>query len=93
MNQYGGLKPEQPSCVDLSEFDQNYYDMESLGLKECGSLAIVLVAGGLGERLGYEGIKIDIFLICNELGTGRAEPTNMAAKNFNLPVWQSLACP
>ena len=34
--------------------------MEELGLKELEKLGLVLIAGGLGERLGYSGIKIDL---------------------------------
>lgn len=34
--------------------------MEDLGVNELPYLGIVLIAGGLGERLGYSGIKIDL---------------------------------
>ncbi len=34
--------------------------MEQLGLQELSKLGLVLIAGGLGERLGYSGIKIDL---------------------------------
>lgn len=34
--------------------------MEAEGLKELPHLGLVLIAGGLGERLGYSGIKIDL---------------------------------
>ena len=33
--------------------------MENEGLKELHKTGFVLIAGGLGERLGYSGIKID----------------------------------
>ena len=36
----------------------DYY--EELGLKELHKTGFVLIAGGLGERLGYSGIKIDL---------------------------------
>jgi UDP-sugar pyrophosphorylase len=39
-----------------------------LGWKEIQNTAFVLVAGGLGERLGYPGIKISIPM---ELLTGK----------------------
>jgi UDP-N-acetylglucosamine pyrophosphorylase len=29
-------------------------------MKELGSVGFVLVAGGLGERLGYEGAKVSL---------------------------------
>jgi hypothetical protein len=32
--------------------------MEALGLEAASRLGFVLVAGGLGERLGYSGIKV-----------------------------------
>lgn len=35
-------------------------EMEELGLKELEKVGLVLIAGGLGERLGYSGIKIDL---------------------------------
>lgn len=31
--------------------------MEQLGLQELSKLSFVLMAGGLGERLGFSGIK------------------------------------
>ena len=34
--------------------------MERLGIEELGKVAFVLIAGGLGERLGYSGIKIGL---------------------------------
>ena len=34
--------------------------LEALGMQEVGSAAFVLVAGGLGERLGYSGIKVEL---------------------------------
>ena len=34
--------------------------LEELGVREAGSAAFVLVAGGLGERLGYSGIKVKL---------------------------------
>ena len=33
---------------------------ESIGLRELHKTGFVLIAGGLGERLGYSGIKIDL---------------------------------
>ena len=39
-----------------AEFDE----MEELGLQELSKLCFVLIAGGLGERLGFSGIKISL---------------------------------
>ena len=34
--------------------------MEQLGLQELSKLCFVLIAGGLGERLGFSGIKVSL---------------------------------
>ncbi len=59
-NSFEGFVPHQPNSVDLTAFDETYDHYESLGKKQFSKLAVVLVAGGLGERLGYNGIKLDI---------------------------------
>lgn len=59
-NPFEGCTPESPDIIDLTSFGPDYDAMESLGLAEFAHTAVVLVAGGLGERLGYHGIKLDI---------------------------------
>jgi UDP-sugar pyrophosphorylase len=59
-NPFEGCIPLQPDSVDLSTFGPEYDKAESTGLQCLADTAIVLVAGGLGERLGYNGIKLDI---------------------------------
>ena len=59
-NPFEGYVPEQPGIVNLTAFGPEYLEAESLGFKALGETAVVLVAGGLGERLGYHGIKLDI---------------------------------
>lgn len=59
-NPFAGFVPEQPDKVDLTEFDADYDRYEAIGVEHFDKTAFVLVAGGLGERLGYSGIKIDI---------------------------------
>ena len=59
-NPFAGYAPEEPDLVDLSNFGPAYEEAEGVGLKSLAETAIVLVAGGLGERLGYHGIKLDI---------------------------------
>lgn len=59
-NPFEGFVPQQPDKVDLTRFDQNYDHFEAVGQKQFAKTAVVLVAGGLGERLGYSGIKLDI---------------------------------
>ena len=59
-NPYRGFVPHNPTTVDLSHFNEFYLNAEERGFKHAGQLAFILVAGGLGERLGYSGIKINI---------------------------------
>jgi len=59
-NPFEGCTPEQPDLVDLSGFGPDYDEAEAAGLKCFAETSVVLVAGGLGERLGYHGIKLDI---------------------------------
>ena len=40
--------------------DGNYFTSEEAGMREIAHCAFVLVAGGLGERLGYGGIKVEL---------------------------------
>ena len=59
-NPFEGFVPHQPDKVDLTHFNAAYDHYEALGKAHFGKTAVVLVAGGLGERLGYSGIKLDI---------------------------------
>ncbi len=59
-NPFEGLSPEQPEKVDLTEFTTDFEKYEAIGARQFNKVGIVLVAGGLGERLGYNGIKLDI---------------------------------
>jgi UDP-sugar pyrophosphorylase len=59
-NPFEGFVPEHPDAVDLTRLDDAYDRYEALGVKQFEKTGIVLVAGGLGERLGYNGIKLDI---------------------------------
>lgn len=47
-----------PSGEVLAFGDDNFIMFEEVGVKEARKAAFVLVAGGLGERLGYKGIKV-----------------------------------
>ena len=67
VNPLDGWSPHVPQGetfeLGTSEFDQ----VEKLGLNEIGKCGFVLVAGGLGERLGYGDIKVRItikILLC-----------------------------
>lgn len=59
-NPLEGWIPEIPEGVSLDIQSDSYLSYEKLGLQEVGSCGFVLVAGGLGERLGYSGIKIEL---------------------------------
>jgi UDP-sugar pyrophosphorylase len=60
VNPFDKFKPEVPHGFDLKPGDALYDEMEEIGLGELGKVGFVLIAGGLGERLGYSGIKIDL---------------------------------
>ncbi|WP_028975396.1 UTP--glucose-1-phosphate uridylyltransferase [Spirochaeta cellobiosiphila] len=60
VNPYDGYIPSQPEVQDLTSLDAHYEALEQRGLEHINKTAFVLVAGGLGERLGYTGIKLDI---------------------------------
>ncbi|MBA0667862.1 hypothetical protein Goklo_000879 [Gossypium klotzschianum] len=57
-NPYDGFTPSVPTGEVLSFGDDNFIKYEEAGVKEAQNAAFVLVAGGLGERLGYNGIKV-----------------------------------
>lgn len=57
-NPFEGFIPSVPSGEVLTFGDDNFVMFEEIGVKEARKAAFVLVAGGLGERLGYKGIKV-----------------------------------
>ncbi|KAL8198015.1 hypothetical protein R6Q57_029934 [Mikania cordata] len=57
-NPFDGFKPSVPSGEILTFGDDNFIKYEETGVKQVQNAAFVLVAGGLGERLGYNGIKV-----------------------------------
>lgn len=50
-----------PKGEVLTFGDDNFINFEDAGIREAHKAAFVLVAGGLGERLGYNGIKVKQF--------------------------------
>ncbi len=60
LNPFEGFVPERPDRVNLTALDAEYDRCEALGVAHFAKMGIVMVAGGLGERLGYGGIKIDM---------------------------------
>ena len=59
-NPLKGWRPEVPKGIQVSPFDEEYLKYEQLGLDRLALCGFVLVAGGLGERLGYSGIKVEL---------------------------------
>ncbi|KAL6208338.1 hypothetical protein ACLB2K_019289 [Fragaria x ananassa] len=57
-NPFDGFTPSVPTGETLTLGDDNFMSFEETGVKEVQKAAFVLVAGGLGERLGYNGIKV-----------------------------------
>lgn len=57
-NPFDGFTPSVPSGEVLTFGDDNFIQYEVAGVREARKAAFVLVAGGLGERLGYNGIKV-----------------------------------
>lgn len=60
--EYEALVPsgESLSFEDGQGSTMKFSVVEQLGLKACSGAVFVLVAGGLGERLGYSGIKLSL---------------------------------
>mmetsp|Transcript_13314 Transcript_13314/g.24988 ORF Transcript_13314/g.24988 Transcript_13314/m.24988 type:complete len:760 (-) Transcript_13314:3209-5488(-) len=60
VNPLEGWKPEVPQGENFEIGTEEFDDFEKVGLQEMGKCGFVLVAGGLGERLGYGGIKLGL---------------------------------
>lgn len=59
-NPFDAYKPEVPDGVFLKPGTEEFDQFEEEGLQELSKVGFVLIAGGLGERLGYSGIKINL---------------------------------
>ena len=59
-NPLEGWRPEVPHGVSLEPVTEEYVRYEQVGIPLIGTCGFVLVAGGLGERLGYNGIKVEL---------------------------------
>lgn len=59
-NPFQGLIPSKPQGEKLKTMTGQFEEFESIGIENIGETGFVLVAGGLGERLGYNGIKISL---------------------------------
>jgi UDP-sugar pyrophosphorylase len=58
VNPLEGWKPMVPVGESFDLGTDAYKETEALGMNELGRVGFVLVAGGLGERLGYKDIKV-----------------------------------
>lgn len=58
VNPLEGWSPSVPDGAQLQFASEEFMEHESLGLPELDGCGFVLVAGGLGERLGFSGIKV-----------------------------------
>ncbi|GAB5360751.1 hypothetical protein AAMO2058_000654500 [Amorphochlora amoebiformis] len=59
-NAFTGFKPSAPKGLALKLGDAKFNEMEAAGMKVIKDTAFCIVAGGLGERLGYNGIKVEL---------------------------------
>jgi UDP-sugar pyrophosphorylase len=66
VNPFADFKPEVPTGVRLIPGEEKFAEMEESGLDELSKLGIVLIAGGLGERLGFSSIKISLPVVTIE---------------------------
>ena len=61
LNSFHEYKIEVPYDIPHIKIgNEEFYELEKLGFNELKNSIFVLVAGGLGERLGYNGIKIGL---------------------------------
>ena len=60
VNPFKDYTPEVPLGFDLKVGSDQFYELDQLGFAQIENTVFVLVAGGLGERLGYPDIKIGI---------------------------------
>lgn len=58
VNPLDGWIPSVPTGTSLEFASPVYTEHEAIGESEIGGCGFVLVAGGLGERLGFSGIKV-----------------------------------
>ncbi|CAM9713899.1 unnamed protein product [Chrysoparadoxa australica] len=60
VNPFLGFTPELPEGTSLEYGTIEYKEAEKIGMEAVSKTGFVLVAGGLGERLGYNGIKLSL---------------------------------
>jgi len=60
VNPFDVFTPTEPHGVFLHPGQPIFDEMEAIGVKELNKTCFVIIAGGLGERLGYSGIKLSL---------------------------------
>jgi UDP-sugar pyrophosphorylase len=60
VNPLDGWSPEVPKGISITPITDDFAAYDEMGTKDVACCGFVLVAGGLGERLGYNGIKIEL---------------------------------
>lgn len=60
VNPLDGWTPEVPQGRVLEPGSDEHLRLEKVGVEEISGCCFVVVAGGLGERLGYSGIKLQL---------------------------------
>ena len=60
INPFKDYTPEVPLGFDIKVGSDQFYELDKLGFEQIENTVFVLVAWGLGERLGYPDIKIGI---------------------------------
>lgn len=66
---YQDCVPHVPDGFRVDFGSAEFCELEAQGLSEIGRCGFALVAGGLGERLGFQGVKP---ALCAESATGRS---------------------
>jgi UDP-sugar pyrophosphorylase len=66
VNPFDSFKPSVPGGVFLRPGESEFDEMEAAGMGELSKVCFVLIAGGLGERLGYSGIKVSLPVVTIE---------------------------
>jgi UDP-sugar pyrophosphorylase len=63
VNPYETFKPDVPTGFYIQPGTEHFDALEEAGLDELSKIGFVLIAGGLGERLGFSSIKISLPVI------------------------------
>lgn len=61
VNPLAGYTPEVPTGQQVGSITSpEFQELSEAGLRDANKMAMVMVAGGVGDRLGYKGIKVGI---------------------------------